>query len=180
MGGRKPERPLQGRRLIDPVLDLVRGWGAPARLSVRHHNQVPGCGLTEILDRTEVEGPLAGVFSALDWGRSEGLQHVLILPCDAPYLPETLLHRLARHALECGKPVMPVSNGQPHPACALWRSADLSTIERYYETGQSSLMGALRACHVVKHVWADEPKIVFCNINSPQDLERYELQNDPH
>lgn len=172
MGGSKPERQFRGRRLIDPALDLVSAWRVPAAICVREPGQVANSNFAQILDWPEIEGPLSGLLSALEWARAEGVDYVLTLPCDAPFLPADLLSKLLPIAVGTARPVVASSKGRRHPTCAVWPVELLSRVAAYAEAGRRSLSGALEACDTVEVRWADCPLDVFENINSPEDIAR--------
>jgi len=171
MGGGKPERLFKGRRLIEYVLDRAATWDVPMAICVREPGQVAAGVVDQIFDRPGVEGPLAGLLTALDWGRGAGLGHVLILPCDTPFLPENVLARLWRAARDAGAPAVAESNDRRHPTCAVWPVMSLPQIKTYAATGQRSLSGALDACNAVELSWSDNASDGFININTPGDLE---------
>ena len=175
MGGRKPERHFRGRRLIDPVLDRVSAWGVPAVICVREYGQVTANTFGQILDQPEIEGPLAGLLSALAWASSTHLDHLLTLPCDAPFLPEDLLSELKHASLDAAKPAVAASNGQRHPTCAIWPVDTLLCVTTYAGSGRRSLSGALDACEAIDVCWPEGQVDVFANINPPEDIIRLEL-----
>ncbi|MHA6288159.1 molybdenum cofactor guanylyltransferase [Maricaulis sp. CAU 1757] len=170
MGGGKPERPFRGRRLIDPVLDRVAAWSVPAVICVRERDQVAGSGLDQIIDRQDVEGPLAGLLSAFSWAQGAGLDHVLTLPCDTPFLPENVLPKLRRASIMAGAPAVAFSAGRRHPVCAVWPVVSAHAVAAYAGTGRTSLSGALSACQSVDVCWTDEQVDRFCNINTMEEL----------
>lgn len=173
MGGGKPERLFRGRRLIDFVLDRAANWDVPIAICVRTPGQVAAGVIELIFDRPGVEGPLAGLLAAFDWGKGAGLGHVLTLPCDTPFLPEDVLARLWRAARDAGAPGVGTSNDRRHPTCAVWPVRSLPGVEAYAATGRRSLSGALDACGVVDVSWADSEPDPFVNINTIGDLEMF-------
>jgi len=174
MGGGKPERPFRGRRLIDFVLDRVAVWDVPTVICVREPGQVAAGVVNQIFDRPSVEGPLAGLLAALDWGKGAGLGHVLTLPCDTPFLPENVLARLWRAACDASAPAVAASNDRRHPTCAIWPVRSLPDVEAYAATGRRSLSGALDACRAVDVSCGHSEPDPFVNINTPGDLALFQ------
>lgn len=174
MGGGKPERPFRGRRLIDPVLDLVSAWDVPAVICVRDPGQVSGDGFEQIVDWPDLEGPLAGLLSGFDWAQRARLGHFLTLPCDAPMLPADLLSRLLRACLDAGRPAVATSHGRCHPTCAVWPADATSRVTEYAQTGRRSLAGALDVCEAIEVEWREPGSDPFINLNTPEDLIRYQ------
>ncbi len=171
MGGGKPERLFRGRRLIDFVLDRAANWDVPMAICVREPGQVAAGVVDQIYDRPCVEGPLAGLLAALDWGKRAGLSHVLTLPCDTPFLPENVLTKLWCAARDAGAPAVAESNDRRHPTCAIWPVRSLPDVEAYAATGRRSLSGALETCEAVDVSWPLSAPDAFVNINTPGDLE---------
>lgn len=174
MGGGKSERLFRGRRLIDPVIDLASAWCVPAVMCVREPAQVTQGACGWIFDRPDIDGPLAGLLAAFEWARGECLDRFLTLPCDTPFLPADVLEKLCS-ASEAGKrPAVAVSNGRRHPVCAVWPAESFGRVETYAAAGRRSLIGALEACGAVNVPWPEGDPDVFVNINTPEDLVRFE------
>ena len=88
MGGAKPRRRLGRTTLIGHALDLAQAYGRQVAVAVRDESQVAGAVEARLLlDDPNIEGPLAGLASALGFVRDLGADWVLTLPCDAPRLP---------------------------------------------------------------------------------------------
>lgn len=174
MGGGKPERLFRRRRLIDHVIDLVHAWHVPAVLCVREAAQVRQETYHCILDRPDIEGPLAGLLAAFDWACREKLERFLTLPCDTPFLPADVLEKLCSASKIEKRPAVAVSNGRCHPVCAVWPVESLGRVETYAAAGRRSLVGALEVCGAVDVAWPEGDPDVFVNINTPEELARLE------
>ena len=174
MGGGKPERMFRGRRLIDPVIDHVGAWRVPAVICVRELAQVTQETCGWIFDRPGIDGPLAGLLAAFEWAHGERLDRFLTLPCDTPFLPADVLEKLSEVSEARERPAVAVSNGRRHPVCAVWPADSLGRVETYAEAGRRSLVGALEACGAVDVAWPEEDRDLFVNINTPEDLGRFE------
>ncbi|MCP5432687.1 MAG: molybdenum cofactor guanylyltransferase [Alphaproteobacteria bacterium] len=177
MGGGKPERLFRGRRLIDPVLDRASAWRLPTVLCVRKQAQLTEDTLGQLLDRPDIEGPLAGLLAALDWATGVGLEHILTLPCDTPFLPEDVLARLLSASRTAGAPAVAASNARRHPTCAVWPRDSRSGVEAYAATGRRSLSGALDNCAAVDVFWPLSTLDPFVNINTPGDIDLLEISS---
>jgi molybdopterin-guanine dinucleotide biosynthesis protein A len=105
-GGDKALQMLGGRPLLDHVLDRLRPQlgeivlnanGDPARFAGWKLPVVP-----DVLDGQG--GPLVGVLSCLDWTRANrpGVNVLVTVPCDTPFLPEDLIGRLLTARAEAG------------------------------------------------------------------------------
>lgn len=170
IGGDKPRRLLGGARLLDHALTRVHGMATPFILVARTPEQVEGFAGTVVLDAPGIEGPLAGLLSALAWAADTGVDRVLTLPCDMPFLPFDLHHRLERALTPNLGVAVAASDGRLHPVCALWRTAAVPTLVRRAGEGRLSLRGLSEAvgCAVVD--WPVDGGDPFININTAQDL----------
>jgi molybdopterin-guanine dinucleotide biosynthesis protein A len=173
IGGGKPQRRLGGRSLIERALGFAGELSPHVALSVRVAGQGAGA-VPELIDDPQLEGPLAGIGAALRFAEGRGLDQVLTLPCDSPFLPADLLVRLGA-ALAPGKgAAIPSSGGRLHPICGLWRREVMARLADYAGSGRRSLHGFAEfvGCAVVE--WSVQPVDPFFNVNSEEDLRRAE------
>jgi molybdopterin-guanine dinucleotide biosynthesis protein A len=175
-GGDKTLRMVGGRTVLDRLVDRV----APqvTQLIVNANDdprRFEGLGLPVVADSLPGHlGPLAGVLAALDWtAESEpGIEWVVTVPGDAPFLPPDLVARLHAGRRRDGAALACASSyGRTHPVIALWpvsirgelRSAvaeqDIRRIDRF--TGRYT-------CAVEE--WPTQPADPFFNVNTPEDL----------
>ncbi len=170
IGGDKPRRLLGGARLLDRALESAHGTAAPCILVARTPEQVEGFAGTVVLDAPGIEGPLAGLLSALAWAADTGADRVLTLPCDMPFLPFDLHQRLEQALAPNLGAAIAASDGRLHPVCALWRTSAVPTLVRRAGEGRLSLRGLSEAvgCAVVE--WSVERGDPFININTAEDL----------
>lgn len=170
IGGDKPRRLLRGTRLLDRALTAARVAAAPVILVVRRPEQAEGFGGTVVLDTPGIEGPLAGLFSALTWATDAGANRVLTLPCDMPFLPEDLHSRLDQALTSDVGVAVAASGGRLHPVCALWRTtAAVALVQRVCE-GRLSLQGLSETVGRTVVDWSVERGDPFININTAADL----------
>ena len=174
IGGGKPMRSLAGSTLVDHAVRRARSWDAPNVLVLRTLDQTPSTAMAVVLDDPSIPGPLGGLAAALAWGREMGAGAVLTLPCDMPFLPQDLPHRLGA-ALAPGVSVaMAASGGRRHPVCALWRPSVLDTLRRRAAQGRLSLNGLAEDAGAATVVWSEAEPDPFFNINAQDDLARAE------
>lgn len=175
MGGGKPLRAWGGRPLLARALDLARSYAPHVAVAVRDAGQVgQGAGIPLLYDPPDIGGPLAGLASALDFGRRRGAPWVQTLACDMPYLPADLSDQLAQ-ALESGVgAVLPVSDGCLHPVCGLWRVGSCDQLAAYVASGRSSLRGFAEHVGLREVAWEVAGRDPFVNLNTPQDLATYQ------
>lgn len=172
IGGDKPLRLWRGQRLIDRALEIAHGYGDEVAIAVRRPGQIGSTREPQLIDPSDVAGPLAGLRSAIEFAmaRSRGL--VLTIPCDCPLLPANLLTALNQaRRIKCGA-VLPRSQGVLHPACGLWDVGALAAMAAYIESGRSSLWRFAEAVGVSIVDWDVDGADPFANANTPDDLER--------
>ncbi len=155
---------------MDHALTRARGTAAPLILVARSPDQVEGFAGTVVLDAPGIEGPLAGLLSALSWTADTGADRVLTLPCDMPFLPGDLHDRLEEALAPDLGAAVAASGGRLHPVCALWRTAAVPTLVQRANEGRLSLRGLGEAvgCAVVD--WPIDEGDPFININTAEEL----------
>jgi molybdopterin-guanine dinucleotide biosynthesis protein A len=128
-GRSKPLLPLGGRRLIDRVADVARAQCAAVALNLHEPDAETLAPFADLNLPVAPDaapgrlGPLAGVLGGLDYAAAHapGVEFLLTLPCDCPFLPDDLAARLldaarkTRTGLACAS-----SGGRVHPVVALW------------------------------------------------------------
>jgi molybdopterin-guanine dinucleotide biosynthesis protein A len=169
IGGGKPLTKLGGKTLVERAFERAGNWSNCTVVSLRSADQVEPLGLPWIVDVPGIDGPLAGLASALEWARRQGANALLTIPCDMPFLPDELPQRLIAGIGEMGAAIA-ASGGNLHPVCGLWRTAALAEISAYCSSGKRSLQGFARHIGFAEVEWPSEPSNPFFNINSPADL----------
>lgn len=168
IGGDKGLQPLQGRALIDWVLDAVSRQSAEVLLNVNgEQNAYARFGCRIISDETpDWPGPLAGLQSALRYARHDW---VACVPCDTPFLPDDLIARLYLAAsADAAEAAVAVVEGKRQPAIALYHKSILPTLDGYLSAGGRKVkdwQDTLRLSEV-----EFDNAIAFTNINSLDDL----------
>lgn len=173
MNGDKPLRLLGERTLLERAVGYGKAQGLPIALSLRTEGQFPSASeIPVIADRTDIEGPLAGIVAGLTWALKNGFDAMLTIPVDMPWLPDDLCHRLQTDF--AGSPLVARSDERQHPVCSLWPVTALDAVERYAERGERSLRGILQelGAHTIEWpIWERDP---FANINDPDALAEAE------
>lgn len=168
-GGDKCRLDLGGTTIIAEILRRLRPQCARMALSANGDpSRFADLGLP-VLPDTEPDhpGPLAGLLVGMDHAASVGLERVLTVAGDTPFLPPDLCDRLQGD----GAIAMAASNGVRHPVVGLWR-VDL----------RDDLRAALRRGERAIGRWAmgHDARLVefpvqghdpFFNVNTAEDLE---------
>ncbi|MBX7532609.1 molybdenum cofactor guanylyltransferase [Qipengyuania sp. 1XM1-15A] len=174
MGGGKPQRMLGGVTLLQRAIDRARLWECEP-VVVSPHDLAADC--ATIRDRKGIAGPLAGLAAALDEARRRECDHLLLLACDTPFLPEDVPVRLAAEIGESANCAMARSGGRDIPVCSLWGVAALEEALPDYLAGEDrSLFGLANRLGYVGVEWEGADPDPFFNINTPEDLAEAELR----
>jgi molybdenum cofactor guanylyltransferase len=169
IGGGKPLRVLAGKTLLERAISQARGWSDQMAVAVRDPAQIQGAAVTTIEDSPDIEGPLGGLSAALHHAHDKGLDAVLTIPADMPFLPSDLAARFS-NAIEGRCAAVAASAGRLHPVCGLWRVAALDLLPDYLASGRRSLGDFARAVGMLSVSWEARPHDPFFNINGPEDL----------
>jgi molybdopterin-guanine dinucleotide biosynthesis protein A len=138
----------------------------------RNHDLYRSWGFSVIADEKEYlgAGPLAGLYAGLAYATSS---LVLTLPCDTPFFPDTLLHRLFQTlSTRDAEIVFPVSGGQSHQAFLLCRTHLKDSLKKYLDSGQRQVLGWVQSHRHVAVSFPDGDD--FFNVNTPEELARAE------
>jgi len=124
-GGDKCLRPLDGKPILEHVIDRVRPQVAPLLLNANGDpERFAGFGLPVVADAVgDFAGPLAGVLTGLEWAaeRAPSCTWLASFATDAPFLPEDLVARLlAAVEAEGADMACAASGGRDHPVFGLW------------------------------------------------------------
>ena len=123
LGGGKPGAMLGGLTLLERAVATARRWTDAPVVAVREGG-TDLAGVEVMADDPALEGPLAGLASALALARRRGADHILTLPCDAPFLPGDLAARLGAAIGRGARPYRPAAGGCiPPAACGAPTSA---------------------------------------------------------
>ena len=166
---------FQGRPLIAHVLERFSPQVGPLLLNVnRHRDRYAAYGHPLIADAIDdFAGPLAGLHAGL---LACATPFIATVPCDAPLLPTDLVARLAA-ALEQGRaPVAAAfAAGRLQPAFMLCRLEVRADLERYIAGGGRKIHAWLAGVGALEVPFEGED--AFANINTPEELERLEVQS---
>lgn len=164
IGGNKALQLLQGRPLLEWVIDTLRPQCDELLVSANDAAYARfGCPV--VADHIpSYAGPLAGLQAALKHTQCEWLASV---PCDAPFLPVDLIARL-HDAVGDGDAAVALAAGKRQPAIALYRRSVLPKLDAYLANGGRKVS-----------LWQDSLKLTevafehaahFINLNSAHEL----------
>ncbi len=125
-------------------------------------------------------GPLAGILAGLDWlaQQKNGIEWIVSVPGDCPFLPDDLVERLhqARREMGAGVPLACARSGEwRHPVVGLWPLALREDLRKALTEDDLRKIEVWTARHGVAIAdWPDQPIDPFFNVNTPEDAARAE------
>jgi molybdopterin-guanine dinucleotide biosynthesis protein A len=134
--------------------------GEPSRYAAFGHAVLPdgaffGC------------GPLAGILAGLDWAAGKGLEALLTVPADTPFIPTELVAALTP------APAVAASGGRRHHLVALWPVAARRDLCAWLaRPGPHGAAHFAETLHMRSVEFPDLPIDPFTNVNTPSDLAR--------
>lgn len=178
MGGEsKALMPLGGQRMIDHVIDRLEPQVDEIWLSISASSPpLADLNFRQLADPEPGHcGPLAGLVQGLVDLPDKSL--LLLVPCDAPFLPVDLLERLITAIGEEHLAAVASEGEQLHPTFSIWRKDALAQVAKAL-AGNKGLWQALESLPHAVAQWPPEVPTPFFNVNEPGDLQRAALWLD--
>jgi molybdopterin-guanine dinucleotide biosynthesis protein A len=173
IGGNKPDQMLGGMTLLDRAIAKASGYSPVVAVSARSDSHPLPRGISLLRDDENIQGPIAGLVAALNFASDSEAAHVMIMPCDTPFLPEDLFLRL-HDGIGIAGAAMARCAERMHPACSLWRSETLYFLPGYLASGRRSLLGFAEEVGYAAVDWQVDALDPFFNINTIEDLREGE------
>ena len=179
-GGDKAKIEIGGVSILDRVLATLSGQcvglainanGDPERFADTELPVIPD-------NVPDHPGPLAGILAGLDWlaEQNTGVEWMLSVPGDCPFLPDDLVERLhqARRKMGAGVPLACARSGKwRHPVVALWPLALRQDLRHALTVEDLRKIEVWTSRHGVAVAdWPVEPVDPFFNVNTPEDAKR--------
>ena len=120
------------------------------------------------------KGPLAGILSAMQYGKKNNFKWLVTLPCDAPFFPFDLVNKLLKNAekKKC-KIVIVKSNNRTHPVIGIWSISLKKSLSNTLVKENIKKIDLFIKKHNFSIVNFSYDKIdPFFNINSYRDLDK--------
>ena len=175
-GGDKCLQELAGKTLLARIVERVRGQvatlvlnanGDPARFAEFDLPVAP-----DVIEG--FAGPLAGVLTGLEWARTHApdCAFVASFACDAPFVPQDVVARLADTLTEAGADMAcAVSDGRDHPVFGLWPVRLAGDLRRALVDEDIRKVDVWTArYHLARVEFAADPVDPFFNVNRPDDF----------
>ena len=178
MHGRdKALAPLRGQTLLQHVIARLQSQAGKIVLSVdRTRAEYASMGLKQCEDlQSGSQGPLLAVLSCLK-ALPESEKWLMIVPCDAPFLPRDLAARLLERATQsASKGAVVYYQHHLQPTFSLWHRDLVPVLTNAIEAEKMrGFMQYLDKNPMAIEDWAESSPSPFFNVNSPSDLVRAE------
>jgi molybdenum cofactor guanylyltransferase len=157
-----------GRPMMAHVLERLRPACAVLAVNARPDAAAArlGAPLPVLCDRPgDPDGPLSGVLAGLDWCGAAGADVLVTAPCDTPFLPADLVHRLIENLTDDALAAYARTSQGDQPLCAAWRIAAAPVLA---DTLTREHPPVRRMLERLRAVAADfEDAGAFANFNTP-------------
>jgi molybdopterin-guanine dinucleotide biosynthesis protein A len=181
-GGDKAKIEINGVSILDRVLATLSAQCVGIAINANGDpSRFADTGVPVIPDNVEgFVGPLAGILAGLDWlaAQNSGVEWMLSVPGDCPFLPDDLADRLhaARRKMGAGVPLACARSGEwRHPVIGLWSLALREDLRNALTVEGLRKIEMWTSRHGVAIAdWPDRPRDPFFNVNTPEDVKRAE------
>lgn len=166
---------LQGQTLsehvIDRLSDQVEGILVNAN---RNHKQYAEFGYDVFSDEVgNFAGPLAGMLSGM---KKSTADYLLVVPCDSPCIPLDLVERLQSALAQNDAEIAVVHDGERlQPVFALIDQSLENSLDQFLKEGGRKIDRWYGKHAMVKVDFSDQAE-AFINVNTPEELNRLEMQ----
>ena len=176
-GGDKARIEIGGISILDRVLATLSGQTTEIIINANGDpKRFADTGLEVVPDNVAgFAGPLAGILTGLDWlaAQDNGVEWLVSVPGDCPFLPENLVERLhiARRKMGAGVPLACARSGEwRHPVVGLWPLTLRADLRKALVDEDLRKIEVWTARHGVAIAdWPDQPIDPFFNVNTPED-----------
>src|SRR5450631_1493657 len=179
-GGDKARIEIGGVTILERVLATLSGQCVDIIINANGDaERFADTGCTVVPDTVpDFAGPLAGILAGLDWlaAQNIGVEWLLSVPGDCPFLPDDLVERLhqARREKGAGVRLACARSGEwRHPVVGLWPLALRADLRKALVEEDLRKIEVWTARHgVATAEWPDQPIDPFFNVNTPEDAKR--------
>ncbi len=177
MGSDKALLKVDGKAMIEHVVDRLRPWFDDVLISAGESNRYPFLHVRQLSDPFEDTGPLAGILAGLEASPTE---YTFFHACDIPDADLCVAMRMFFRSCEDAersdgaKPdaIVPINpDGKIEPVFSFYRRTLIPLIHRRIEEHRRSIRGIYDQC-IVKY-WKLGPDETLKNLNTPSDYAQY-------
>lgn len=116
---------INNQKLINIILCKFINLKLPIAINANQHiNKFKQLNKNVIKDKNYVGlGPLSGVYTAMNWTETQGVNWVLTLPCDVPFFPNDIFFKVEEKIKKIDKNIKIISfssNEKKHSIISAW------------------------------------------------------------
>ena len=116
---------INNQKLINIILCKVVNLKLPVAINANQHiNRFKQFNNNVIKDKNYIGlGPLSGVYTAMNWTKTQSLNWVLTLPCDVPFFPNDIFFKVEEKIKNINKNIKIISfssNEKKHHIISAW------------------------------------------------------------
>jgi molybdopterin-guanine dinucleotide biosynthesis protein A len=168
MGENKAFLSVQGKTLIQHILDQIDRLFDEILISASRRDEFDHLGYQVVLDESPGEGPMAAIKGALSAAQFE---KNFVIACDIPDINLAFLDNLIESAASY-EIVVPVSpQNKYEPLFAVYSRSTISPMQGLLEKGERSLLPLFKLC--LTQFISLGPNNWFKNLNTREDYEAY-------
>jgi molybdenum cofactor guanylyltransferase len=164
MGEDKSMLPLGGQPLIKRIYDQIRPHFDQIIISTNAPEKHGFLGAEIVSDKVSSQGPLMGIFSALEASANEAN---LVVACDIPRVDMALVKRMIRERCGADIVVPRYSQGRIEPLFGVYCRSALTAINQTLEAGKRKIADAFGLCRI-KYIDLDSAEELN-NLNTMAD-----------
>ena len=168
MGEDKAHLPVQGRTLIEFILNQLRPHFSEILLSARSEADFPGLGVRVIADKEPGRGPLMGIASAIAASAND---LNFVQACDIPYIDLTIVKQLLDNSADVEVVMPQTPTGFYEPLFAVYRRSALSAMNEILAHERGKPICIIERCRT-SFVLLDREREIQ-NLNTIEDYERF-------
>ena len=170
---------ISDQNLLEMVLDKLKRQSPKIAINTNSNNpKYVLHGLPILKDHFDgFLGPLAGIFTAMNWANDGGYKKIATVAVDTPLFPENLLEKLNQKMKLSNSDIVFAASVSEHkqktvlhPVFGLWKTSLFEDLRKQLEKGVRKV-----TCWSERHIassvcFADEQIDPFFNINTPHDI----------
>ena len=172
---------INNQKLINIILCKVENLKLPVAINANQHiskfNQFNN---NVIQDKNYIGlGPLSGVYTAMNWTETQGVNWVLTLPCDVPFFPNDMFFKVEEKIKNINKNIKIISfssNEKKHPIISAWNLSLKKELKFALENGVRKVDTFVSRFKNVYLNYNFDEKLLdpFFNINSENEIKKLE------
>ena len=172
---------INNQKLINIILCKVVNLKLPVAINANQHiNRFKQFNNNVIKDKNYIGlGPLSGVYTAMNWTKTQSLNWVLTLPCDVPFFPNDIFFKVEEKIKNINKNIKIISfssNEKKHHIISAWNlclKKDLKFALENRERKVDTFVSRFKN-EYLKYNFDSKSLDPFFNINSENEIKKLE------